>query len=99
MRRPAGRWKASAPPASWTSKLAGDPPLDPVTAAIGASSPPILVGDVVIVGAAFAAGAAPPRKEMPAGNVMGFDARTGKRLWVFHTIARPGEPGGDSWTR
>jgi len=79
-------------------KLAGDPPLHPVEAAIGASSPPIVVGDVVIVGAAFAAGAAPPRKEMPAGNVMGFDARTGKRLWVFHTIARKGEPGGDSWS-
>ncbi len=29
---------------------------------------------------------------------MGFDARTGKRLWVFHTIARKGEAGGDSWT-
>jgi quinoprotein glucose dehydrogenase len=79
-------------------KLAADPPQDPVNSAIGASSPPILVGDVVIVGAAFAAGAAPPRKEMPAGNVMGFDARTGRRLWVFHTIARPGQPGADTWT-
>ncbi len=79
-------------------KLAADPPLDPLTTPIGASSPPIVVGDVVIVGAAFAAGAAPPRKEMPAGNVMGFDARTGRRLWVFHTIARAGEPGGDSWS-
>jgi quinoprotein glucose dehydrogenase len=79
-------------------KLAADPPLHPVETPIGASSPPIVVGDVVIVGAAFAAGAAPPRKEMPVGNVMGFDARTGKRLWIFHTIARQGEPGGDSWT-
>src|SRR6185369_5026936 len=78
-------------------KLAADPALDPNTP-IGASSPPIVVGDVVIVGAAFAAGAAPPRKEMAKGNVMGFDARTGKRLWVFHTIARKGEVGGDSWT-
>jgi quinoprotein glucose dehydrogenase len=79
-------------------KLAADPPLDPVTSPIGASSPPIVVGDVVIVGSAFGAGAAPPRKEMPAGNVMGFDARTGKRLWVFHTIARPGDPGAGTWT-
>jgi len=78
-------------------KLAADPPLDPNTP-IGASSPPIVVGDVVIVGAAFAGGAAPPRKEMPKGNVMGFDVRTGKRLWVFHTIARKGEVGGDTWT-
>jgi quinoprotein glucose dehydrogenase len=79
-------------------KLASDPPLDPATSPIGASSPPIVVGDVVIVGSAFGAGAAPPRKEMPTGHVMGFDVRTGKRLWVFHTIARAGEVGGDTWT-
>ena len=46
------------------------------------------MGDVVIVGAAFPPAPRRRRKEMPAGNVMGFDARTGKRLWVFHTIAR-----------
>jgi quinoprotein glucose dehydrogenase len=79
-------------------KLAADPPLDPVNAPIGASSPPVVVGDVVIVGSAFGTGAAPPRKEMPAGNVMGFDARTGKRLWVFHTVARPGDPGAGTWS-
>jgi quinoprotein glucose dehydrogenase len=79
-------------------KHAADPSLDSVKAAIGASSPPLVVGDVVIVGAAFAAGAAPPRKEMPAGNVMGFDVRSGKRLWTFHTIAQPGTPGADTWT-
>jgi quinoprotein glucose dehydrogenase len=79
-------------------KLAADPPLDPVGSPIGATSPPVVVGDVVIVGSAFGTGAAPPRKEMPAGNVMGFDARTGRRLWVFHTIARPGDPGAGTWT-
>jgi quinoprotein glucose dehydrogenase len=79
-------------------KRAADPPLDPVSAPIGSSSPPVVVGNVVIVGSAFGTGAAPPRKEMPTGNVMAFDARTGKRLWVFHTIARAGSPGGASWT-
>ncbi|MEO8316288.1 MAG: PQQ-binding-like beta-propeller repeat protein [Pseudomonadota bacterium] len=79
-------------------KRATEPALDPITAAIGASSPPIVVDGVVIVGAAFAAGAAPPRKEMPSGNVMGFDARTGKRLWIFHTIAQRGDVGADTWT-
>jgi alcohol dehydrogenase (cytochrome c) len=29
--------------------------------------------------------------------VVGLDAATGKELWRFHTIARPGQPGGDSW--
>ena len=59
-------------------KLALNEQLDPVNAPIGASSPPIVVNGVVIVGSAFAAGAAPPTKEMPAGGVMGFDARTGQ---------------------
>jgi quinoprotein glucose dehydrogenase len=79
-------------------KRESDPPLDPVTAPIGASSPPIVVNGVVIVGSAFSAGAAPPRKEMPTGHVMGFDARSGKRLWLFRTIAPPGDAGADSWT-
>ena len=29
--------------------------------------------------------------------VIGLDAESGKELWRFHTIARPGQPGGDSW--
>ena len=29
--------------------------------------------------------------------VVGLDAESGKELWRFHTIARPGQPGGDSW--
>ena len=79
-------------------KLASDPPVDPDTTPVGASSAPIVVGDVVIVGSAFAAGAAPPRKEMPVGHVMGFDVRTGQRRWIFHTIARAGDVGADTWT-
>jgi quinoprotein glucose dehydrogenase len=79
-------------------KLASDPPLDPLTGPIGSSSPPVVVGNVVIVGSAFGTGAAPPRKEMPAGNVMAFDARTGKRLWVFHTIARAADLAASTWT-
>jgi quinoprotein glucose dehydrogenase len=78
-------------------KRAGDPPRD-ASSPIGASSPPLVVNGVVIVGSAFGAGAAPPRKEMPTGEVMGFDARTGKRLWIFQTIARRGAPGGETWT-
>ena len=26
-----------------------------------------------------------------------YDANTGKRAWRFHTVAGPGEPGGDTW--
>ena len=31
------------------------------------------------------------------GYVRGFDVRTGKRLWIFHTIPPPGEFGNDTW--
>jgi len=29
--------------------------------------------------------------------VRGYDVRTGKRLWIFHTIPKPGEFGHDTW--
>ncbi len=29
--------------------------------------------------------------------ISAYDAETGKLLWKFHTIAKDGEPGGDSW--
>ena len=36
--------------------------------------------------------------QAPGGAyIVGLDAETGKEAWRFYTIARPGEPGGDSW--
>jgi alcohol dehydrogenase (cytochrome c) len=29
--------------------------------------------------------------------IVGLDAKTGNEVWRFQTIARPGQPGGDSW--
>ncbi|HXV59045.1 MAG TPA: pyrroloquinoline quinone-dependent dehydrogenase [Vicinamibacteria bacterium] len=74
-----------------------DRPVDLVKDAIGSSTPPIVVGDVVIMGAALPSGGAPPTKEMPPGHVRGYDVRTGKRLWIFHTIPEPGEVGHETW--
>jgi quinoprotein glucose dehydrogenase len=31
------------------------------------------------------------------GDVHAYDARTGKKIWTFHTIPRPGEVGNDTW--
>ena len=31
------------------------------------------------------------------GYIRGFDVRTGKRLWIFHTIPAPGEFGNETW--
>ena len=33
----------------------------------------------------------------PAGDSRAYDARTGKKLWDFHAIPHPGEPGSEDW--
>jgi len=33
----------------------------------------------------------------PSGQVRAFDVRTGKLIWTFHTIPRPGDPGHETW--
>ena len=55
--------------------------------------------DVVIVGAAHKTGANPKSRRNEKGYVRGYDVRTGKRLWIFHTIPGPGEFGNDTWER
>ena len=63
----------------------------------GLHATPLVASDVVIVGAAFETGANPKSKTNVKGYIRGFDVRTGKRLWIFHTIPRPGEFGNDTW--
>jgi quinoprotein glucose dehydrogenase len=74
-----------------------DQPLDLATAPVGLHATPLVAKDVVIVGAAFETGANPSSKTNVKGYVRGYDARTGKRLWIFHTVPRPGEFGHDTW--
>src|SRR5581483_3127893 len=64
---------------------------------IGSTSPAMVVGDTVVVGSALELGTAPKTKENVPGYVRGYDARTGKLLWTFHTIAQPGEFGNETW--
>ena len=33
----------------------------------------------------------------PSGDTRGWDAVTGKLLWQFHSVPRPGEPGNETW--
>jgi quinoprotein glucose dehydrogenase len=63
---------------------------------IGASSPPIVVKDVAVVGGALLASSGRARENVP-GHVRGYDVRTGKQRWTFHTIPRPGEFGNETW--
>lgn len=59
------------------------------------TSPPIVVRDVIVVGGAV--DDFQDHKEMPAGDVRGYDVRTGKHLWTFHTIPQAGEYGNETW--
>ena len=71
--------------------------LDPITAPIGASSPPIVVNDVVIVGAAFTFSGAPVSPQALKGKVTAYDVNTGEQLWRFNTIPTADESGFASW--
>jgi quinoprotein glucose dehydrogenase len=64
---------------------------------IGSSSPPIVINDVVVTGAALQGGAAPASKTNVPGYIRGFDVRTGKKIWTFRTIPHPGEFGNETW--
>ncbi len=71
----------------------------PVTG-FGWRSAPLVVNDVVIVGSAITDvtnGEMLARKEMPPGDVRGFDVRTGEQLWIFHTVPQEGEVGNETW--
>ena len=78
-------------------KVDDDQEIDPVTGEVGLHSAPVVAKDVVIVGAAHRSGGVPRGQKNVKGFVRGFDVRTGKRLWVFHTIPRPGEFGYNTW--
>lgn len=55
------------------------------------SGGPLLVHGKVIVGVSLGINTG-------GGDfIVGLDAQTGHELWRFNTIARPGQPGGDSW--
>jgi quinoprotein glucose dehydrogenase len=78
-------------------KLENDQEVDLDTTELGLNATPLVAGDVVVVGAAHRAGHTPKTMRNARGYVRGFDARTGKRLWIFHTIPKPGEFGYDTW--
>src|SRR5712675_81143 len=70
---------------------------DLITGEIGIQSAPVVAKDTVIIGAAFREGMTPKSMRNNKGYVRGFDVRTGKRLWIFHTIPKKGEFGYDTW--
>ena len=72
-------------------------PIDLETGEIGVHSTPAIVKDTIIIGSSFREGATVSTHNNTKGLVRAFDARTGKLLWTFNTIPRPGEFGNDTW--
>jgi glucose dehydrogenase len=67
------------------------------TGEIGLHSTPTVVKDVVIVGSSFKEGMTVKTHNNTKGLVRAFDVRSGKVLWTFNTIPKPGEFGNDTW--
>ena len=64
-------------------------------APFGMSSPPAIYRNLIITGSRV--------QEAPvkgaAGDVRAWDVKTGKLVWTFHTVPRPGEVGFDTWEK
>jgi glucose dehydrogenase len=63
-------------------------------ARISLQSPPVVYKNIVITGSANGEGAP---SAGAYGDIRGWDAYTGKLVWTFHTVPRPGEPGNETW--
>jgi len=70
-----------------------------VTGEIGIQSASRRRGEHNFIGAAFREGMTPAACAITKVYVRGFDVRTGKRLWFFHTIPKKGEFGYDTWEK
>ncbi|GAB1260625.1 outer membrane protein assembly factor BamB family protein [Aurantivibrio plasticivorans] len=62
---------------------------------VGITAPGVVVGDVFV--AQIIGNDTPANKVGTPGYVRGYDVRTGKMLWKFHTIPQPGEFGHETW--
>ena len=59
------------------------------------NSPPIICRDVIVVGSVIFD--RPSTQAYVRGDIRGFDVRTGKKLWQFHSIPQEGEFGNETW--
>ena len=79
-------------------RLEDDQEMDLMTADNGLHAAPLVAKNTVVVGSAHAGGGSPRSQKNVKGYTRGFDVRTGKRKWIFHTIPKKGEFGYDTWT-
>jgi len=66
-----------------------DQEIHPTAPVVGLHAPPTIVRQTVVVGTASAS--------TGPGHLRGFDVRTGKRKWIFHTVPKKGQFGYDTW--
>jgi len=66
-----------------------DHDVDPKAPVVGLHAAPTIVRNTVVVGAAS--------PSTGPGYLRGYDVKTGKRKWIFHTVPRKGEFGYDTW--
>jgi quinoprotein glucose dehydrogenase len=78
-------------------KKDADQDLDPINGEIAWNGAPVVAKNVVLVGAAHRAGTAPRSRTNAKGYIRAYDAKTGKRLWIFHTIPQAAEFGNETW--
>jgi quinoprotein glucose dehydrogenase len=76
-----------------------DQVMDPIKGEIGLHATPVVAKNTIIVGAAHLPGGVPKSRQNEKGYIRGFDVKTGKRLWIFHTIPQLGEFGNDTWEK
>src|SRR3984957_12314495 len=59
---------------------------------VASTSPGIIYRDLLIMGTRVSEGS-----DAAPGDIRAYDVRTGRQVWIFHTIPHPGEYGYDSW--
>ncbi len=75
-----------------TGKVVWDQRVEDYTKGWRYTGGPLVAGNIIVQGMTGCGNA------VPGGCfVSGHDVKTGKELWRFYTVARPGEPGGDTW--
>ena len=77
--------------------LGMDQDIDPLSGSIGLHATPLVAGDTIVIGAAHIPGGAPESMRNTKGHIRGFDADSGERKWIFHTIPGGDEYGNDTW--
>jgi quinoprotein glucose dehydrogenase len=68
--------------------------IDRATRPLASRCPGRIFENLIILGSATGEGYLPP-----PGDIRAFDVVSGKLVWVFHTIPRPGEVGYNTWPR